>query len=209
MTQSSMLATPLITYLNHLVNQSNPIRQQLQSYADKTVCFHIEPLIRLYIRITSEGHFKTTEACDKYSAATLNIPAELVPRLVFGDHAAFHEIAIDGNTELANSLLCIGKMLQLKIEENFSPVIGDVFARRVMLMGHELVRWHLGNTHYLSRALIEFITEEQPIAVNHTQFRRSDPAIDTLQQQILLLEKKINSLISSPSTINNQSLTNQ
>lgn len=194
-TQASILTPPLIACLNHLAGKSNPVQQQLQAHADETICFRIGSLIHLYVTITQDGHF-TAAAEDAQAVVILDIPAELVPRLASGEMDAFREITVCGDSLLADILLYMGKLFQAEIEENLSSAMGDVFARRVTLAGQGLVRWHLGSMHNLSRALGEFITEERPVTASRTQFRQLGPEVESLQQQILQLEKRINTLVS-------------
>lgn len=193
--QSSILAAPLITCLNHLADKSDQIRQQLQRHADKTVCFRIGSLIHLQTAITQDGHFKTVIR-DEYPEVTFSIPFELAPRLASGESAAFREVAVSGDAALAAILLHMGKTFQPEIEESLSSIMGDILARRVTLTGQELVRWHLGGIRNLSRALGEFVSEERSIAASRIQLHQLDPEIELLQQQISQLEKRINALIS-------------
>lgn len=199
-TQSSLLTYPLADCLNHLTNKSGQLKQQLQAHADETVCFRIDPLASLSVTITQEGYF-TTATKDAQAAVTLNIAARLIPRIVSGEMAAFDDIIVCGNPELGDALLYMGKIFQAEIEENLSSVIGDVLARRVTLTGQELVRWHLGGIRNLSRALSEFLSEEQPIAVSRNQFYHPAAKVESLQQQILRLEKRITTLAPSFSSI--------
>lgn len=208
-TQASILTPPLIACLNHLAGKSNSVRQQLQAHANETVCFRIGSLIRLHITITQDGHF-TTAARDAQAAIILNIPAELIPRLASGEMDAFREITVCGDPLLADVLLYIGKLFQAEIEENLSSVIGDVFARRVTLAGQGLVRWHLESMRNLSRAVGEFITEEQPVTASHTRFRQLGPEAESLQQQVSQLAERIDTLVSPLSqAMENPSRTDQ
>lgn len=195
--RSPVMTTPssiLTAYLNYLAGNSDQVRQQLQSHAGKTVHFHINSLIQLQTAITQNGYFRTATQ-DEHPEVTLHIPPELVPRLASGDIAAFREITVSGDPVLADLLLCLGKTFQPIIEENLSSVIGDIFAHRVILVGQELVHWHLGSIRNLSRALGEFITEEWPITAKRTQLHQLNLEMELLQQQVLQLEKRIKALV--------------
>lgn len=208
-TQSSILTTPLIICLNRLADKSNQVRQQLQSHVNETVCFRIGSLIRLYVMITQDGHFRMATE-DEHAKVILNVPVELTPRLASGDIDAFREITVYGDPALANILLYMGKIFQAEIEENLSSVIGDVFAHRVTLTGQELVRWQLGSIRNLSRALGEFITEEQPITASHSRFCQTGSEVALLQQWVAQLEERIDTLISPLSqAVENSSRTGQ
>jgi len=199
-TQSSLLTYSLAGCLNRLANKSSQIKQRLQAHANETVCFRIDSLASLSVTITQDGHF-TTAARDAYAAVILDITAELIPRIVSGEMAAFDNIIVCGDPELADTLLYMGKIFQAGIEENLSSVIGDVLARRATLTGQELVRWHLGGIRNLSRALGEFLGEEQPITASRNRLHQLASEVESLQQRILRLEKRITTLVPSFSSI--------
>lgn len=199
-TQSSLLTYPLAGCLNRLANKSSQVKQRLQIHANETVCFRIDPLASLSVTITQDGHF-TTAAKDTQAAVILDIAAELIPRIASGEMAAFDKIIICGDPELADTLLYIGKIFQAGIEENLSSVMGDVLARRATLTGQELVRWHLGSIRNLSRALGEFLSEEQPVTPSRNQFHQLASEVESLQRRILRLEKRITALVPSFSSI--------
>lgn len=201
-TQSSLLTYPLAGCLNRLANKSSQVKQRLQAHANETVCFRIDPLASLSVTITQDGHF-TTAAKDTQAAVILDIAAELIPRIASGEMAAFDKIIICGDPELADTLLYMGKIFQAGIEENLSSVMGDVLARRATLTGQELVRWHLGSIRNLSRALGEFLSEEQPVTASRNRFHQLASEVESLQRRILRLEKRITALVPSFSSIAN------
>lgn len=195
-TQSSILTSALTAILNRLADKAVRARQQLQSHADKSVCFRVGSLIRLNVTIRHDGYFMPARG-DEITVATMNIPAELLPRLAAGDLSAFGEISVCGDPVLTDILLYMGKILHPGIEEDLSSIVGDIFARRAMSTGQGLIRWHLESAHNLSRALAEFLTEEQPMAANRIRFRQFVSEVESLQQHAARLEKRILSLVSS------------
>jgi len=199
-TQSSLLTYSLASCLNRLANKSSQIKQRLQAHANETVCFRIDSLASLSVTITQDGHF-TTAARDAHAAVILDMTDEFIPRIVSGEMAAFDNIIVCGDPELADTLLYMGKIFQAGIEENLSSVIGDVLARRATLTGQELVRWHLGSIRNLSRALGEFLGEEQPITASRNRLHQLASEVESLQQRILRLEKRITTLVPSFSSI--------
>lgn len=203
MTQSSVLTIPLIACLNHLIRRSDLSRQQLQLHVNKVVHFHIESLVCLYGILTSEGYFEAVIG-NESPVVTLELPAELVPRFIAGDPTVFHEITISGDTKLANHLLYLGKLFQLETAECLNTVTGDILAHRIILIGQKLVHHQLNNTRALSRIFREFMTEEQATVINYAQFHQASSEIETLQQRILQLEKKIGDLTAFLSTTQQQ-----
>lgn len=189
-TYSSLLTYPVAGCLNRLANKSSQIKQRLQAHANETVCFRIDPLVSLSVTITQDGHF-TAAARDAQVATILDIPAKAIPRIAAGERAAFDKIIVCGDPELADTLLYLGKVFQAEIEENLSSIMGDILARRMTLAGQELVRWHLGSISNLSRALGEFLGEEQPVTASRARLHQLVSEVDLLQQQISRLEERI------------------
>lgn len=193
-TQSSLLIHPLVSCLNRAAGKSAQAKQRLQAHAHETVLFRIDSLADLYVMITPEGHF-VAAASGVRVAVILDLSASLIPRIVSGDSAAFDKIVISGNPVLAEILLYLGKIFQAEVEENLSSIIGDVLTRRVTSTGQELVRWHLGGIHNLSRALGEFLAEERSVAASKTRFQLLVSDIEQLQQQLTQLEGRISALL--------------
>lgn len=193
-TQSSFMTYPLAGWLNRLAGKSDQVKQRLQAHVNETVCFRIDPLASLSVTITQDGHFKTA-AKDAQAAVILDIPAGLIPRIASGEMTAFDDIIICGDPELADTLLYMGKLFQAEIEENLSSIMGDILARRVILTGQELVRWHLGSIRNLSRALSEFLSEEQPVTTSKIRLHQLASETESLQQRISRLEKRITALV--------------
>lgn len=193
-TQSSILAYLLVSCLNRLTDKSNQIKQRLQTHANETICFRIDPVACLSVTVMQDGHF-TAAARDMQAAVIFEIPIEIVPRIISGEMTIFDQIIICGNPELADTLLYIGRVFQTEIEENMSSILGDVLTRQVTLTGQKLVRWHWGSFHNLSQALGEFLSEEQSVTLSRTRFHQLASEIESIQQQISQLEERITTLI--------------
>lgn len=193
-TQSSILAYLLVSCLNRLTDKSSQIKQRLQTHANETICFRIDPVACLSVTVMQDGHF-TAAARDMQATVIFEIPVEIVPRIISGEMAIFDKIIICGDPELADTLLYIGRVFQAEIEENLSSILGDVLTRRVTLTGQKLVRWHLGSIHNLSQALSGFLSEEQSVTASRTRFHQFASGVGSVQQQISQLEERITTLI--------------
>lgn len=183
----------VIALLNRLASRSRWVQQQLPSHAGKSIRFQIEHLMDVSVTITPEGSFAPVTH-NKAADVTLVISPELLPDLAANNSHAFHEISVNGDQSLAETILYLGKSLHGEIESDLSSLLGDILAHRIALAGRELIQWHFANVHNISHALTKFLTEEKPVVASKTQLRRHATEIDALLHQVSQLESKIHKL---------------
>ncbi|MGG7054405.1 ubiquinone biosynthesis accessory factor UbiJ [Nitrosomonas sp. ANs5] len=206
-----MLTHILTPSFNRLIDKAAWARERLQSHAGQSVRFEIESLLTLDFRIESDGHVMPAnhgEAAD----AILTLTPDLLARLAANDKQAFHEISLNGDPTLTETLLYLGKILPSEIEADLSVLIGDVLSHRAVQAGQGLLHWHLQSAHNISQALARFLAEEQPVIASRNQLDQLASETEALQEQVSRLETRIQALAipHKPQTENNRlSLANQ
>src|SRR5690349_5840440 len=157
-----MLASVTIPPLNHMLRGASWARKPLQPCAGKTARFRVPPFFDLAVLIQPTGEAAAASTAAGNDAILTIMPALLL-RLLVRDEAAYREIRISGDSVFGQEVLEIGQNLRWDVEQDLSDVMGDILAHRVVRAGENLAHWHNETLHNLSQALMEYLTEEQPV----------------------------------------------
>lgn len=195
MSQNIMFTSVAVTPINHMLHGESWARELLQAYAGSTACIRNFPFPNVIFTIQDNGEILATS--DEPSPdATLTLTADLIPRLLVNDAAAYDSIKISGDDGLANALLEVGKNLRWDIAQDLSKIIGDIPAHRVVQAGENIIHWHTDNAHKLASALAEYWTEEQPMLANAVYVNGFIHEVDALANDVEQLEKRIQKLMN-------------
>ncbi len=191
-----MLPSIAIAAFNHVLDGESWACKRLQSFAGKSIHLSIFPLIDLNIVIQTDGKLAIVPLVNISTDTTLIVAPSLLPRLISHDESVFHEIKIMGDTLFANELLSIVKNLHWDIEQDISSIFGDVLAHRMVKTGQNLIHWQSESMLNLPQALIEYLTEEKSVLPNQLHIDRFTSEVNSLQDHVTHLEKRIYRLIS-------------
>lgn len=192
-----MLASVAIAPLNHVLRGESWARKRLQPCAGKTARFRVPPFFDLAVVIQPTGEVAAAPGVAG-DDATLTIMPALLPRLLVRDEAAYREVRISGDSVFGREILEIGQNLRWDVEQDLSDVMGDILAHRVVQVGENLVHWHNETLHNLSQALMEYLTEEQPVLARPTDMRIFSHEVSALQAGVSKLELRVEALINKP-----------
>jgi ubiquinone biosynthesis accessory factor UbiJ len=190
-----MLSQPIITTLNHLLEQSGWASPRLVKFSARTARFTIAPL-SFACTIQDDGtlHAASTEAS---ADANLVIPPSLLPRLAMQDEAAFGQIRTSGDAALVEEILFLANNLRWDAAEDISRFTGDIAAERIVQFARQsqkAVRDTAGN---LSQALAEYWTEERPVLAKAARISDFAQQVGRLHSQVERLEQRIRRLAES------------
>lgn len=191
-----MLPSIALTAFNHLLSEESWACRRLQSYAGRSVHLSILPLIDLSVVIRSDGKLALAHPANSTADTRFIIAPGLLPRLIMHDENAFHEVKTTGDIAFANELLLIAKNLHWDIEQDLSAIFGDVLAHRAIKTGQNLIHWQSASLLKLSQAMAEYLTEEKSVLSNHGHFDSFITEVNSLQDHVTHLEKRIRLLIS-------------
>ena len=191
-----MLPSVAIAVFNHVLNGEPWVYKRLQSYAGKSIHLSIFPLIDLSFMIQIDGKIAIHYPVGTTPDTRLIITPSQLPRLILQDESAFHEIKIMGDTLLANEFLFIIKNLHWDIEQDLSSVFGDVPSHRIVQTGQNFICWQAGSMLNLSQATIEYLNQEKSVLSSHAYLDSFAAEINSLQDHVTSLEKRIDRLIS-------------
>src|SRR5688500_14863396 len=188
-----MLASVAIAPLNHLLRGESWVRKRLQSCAGKTARFCVPPFLDLALTVQASGEVSTAARNTPTDAIFTLVPG-LVPRLLAHDEDAYSEIRISGDSAFAEEILDIGKNLHWDVEQDLSGVMGDILAHRVTQAGQSLLHWHTGTVQNLSRTLLEYLTEEQPLLAKPVDMHEFIHDVNALREHAANLETRLKAL---------------
>jgi ubiquinone biosynthesis protein UbiJ len=188
-----MLASVAIAPLNHLLRGESWALKRLQVHAGKTARFRLPPFPDLALTIQASGEVSAA-AKGASDDATLTLIPGLLPRLLAHDEDAYRKVRVLGDSEFGEEILLIGKSLHWDVEQDISGVMGDILAHRVVGAGEGLMHWQTETARNLWQALVEYLTEEQPLLAKSMDMHEFIREVNTLRSHAASLEMRLNAL---------------
>lgn len=188
-----MLASVAIAPLNHLLRGESWALIRLQAHAGKTARFCLPPFPDLALTIQASGEVSAA-AKGASDDATLTLIPGLLPRLLAHDEEAYRKVRVLGDSEFGEEILLIGKNLHWDVEQDISGVMGDILAHRVVRAGEGLMHWQTETARNLWQALVEYLTEEQPLLAKSMDMHEFIREVNTLRNHAASLEMRLNAL---------------
>jgi ubiquinone biosynthesis protein UbiJ len=188
-----MLASVAIAPLNHLLRGESWALKRLQVHAGKTTRFRLPPFPDLVLTIQASGEVSAA-AKGASDDATLTLIPGLLPRLLAHDEDAYRKVRVLGDSEFGEEILLIGKNLHWDVEQDISGVMGDILAHRVVRAGEGLMHWQTETARNLWQALVEYLTEEQPLLAKSMDMHEFSREVNTLRSHAASLEMRLNAL---------------
>jgi len=178
--------------VNHVLRSAPLAMERLRKHAGRTVVFHVGPLDAAFtIQTTGEVATATESAARDLD---VRISPFLVPRLAAGEEAAFREIAMSGDMELAHEISFLSRTLSWDFEEDLSKAVGDIAARRIAGGARALGHWSRDAALRLAQGAAEYWTEESPLIASRVKVEDFAAEVSRLRDSIERLEKRIERL---------------
>lgn len=178
--------------VNHVLRTAPLAMERLARHAGRTASFAVGPLhVSLTVQTTGE-----VAAAGEGVARDLEvrIPPPLLPRLAARDEAAWREVGMAGDMELAHEISFIARNLSWDVEEDLSRVMGDVAAHRVASTARGAHRWGREAALRLGQAAAEYWTEEAPLVASRVKVATFVEDVAQLRDAVERLEKRIERL---------------
>ena len=183
-------------FVNHVLRSAPLAMERLRKHAGRTVSFHVGPVDTTFtIQTTGEvAHAVDGAARD----LDIRISPFLLPRLAAGEEAAFRDIEMSGDMELAQEISYLARHLQWDFEEDLSKAVGDVAAHRIA-GGMRAVRdWSRDAALRMAQGASEYWTEESPVVASRIKVEDFVADVSRLRDAIERLEKRIERLGGTP-----------
>ena len=189
---SALLPDPAAAAVNHVLRSAPLAMERLARHAGRTARFHVGPFaFALTVQTTGE-----VTAAAEGAAPDLEVRMSpfLLPRLAAGEEAAFREIDMRGDMELAQELSHLARNLTWDVEEDLARVVGDVAAHRIVGAGRAAVHWGRDASLRMAQGAAEYWTEESPLIASRVKVQGFVRDVGDLREALDRLEKRIERL---------------
>jgi ubiquinone biosynthesis accessory factor UbiJ len=189
-------ANPAAGALNHVLRSAPLAMERLRPHAGRTVAFHVGPVTTAFtIQTTGE----VTAALPGASRdLEVRMSPFLLPRLAIHEEAAYREIEMKGDMELAQEISFLARHLDWDAEVDLARVVGDIPAHRVIGGLRTLRSWGREATLRAAQGAAEYWTEEQPLIASRVKVEDFVRGVADLRDALDRLEKRIDRLGTSP-----------
>ena len=183
-----------IPAINRLLRQNSWALLRLQPFAGKIVRVDAFPLPML-LGIAETGE-TVAAAADAAPAVTIRLSPGVMLRMAARDAAAWNDVAVEGDAQLAAALNHVARNIRWDIEEDLSHVFGDIAAHRMVETGRKLDSWGRQGADNLARSLAEYWTEERPLIASRADVEQFTRDVDSLRDDVARLEKRLEQMTS-------------
>jgi ubiquinone biosynthesis protein UbiJ len=179
-------------FINHVLRSAPLAMERLSKHAGRTAAFHVGPVTLAYtVQTTGEVAGAVPGAARDLEA---RISPFLLPRLAAGEEAAFREIEMQGDMELAQEVSYLARNLAWDAEEDLSKIVGDIAAHRIASGARELRRWGRDAGLRVAQGAAEYWTEESPLIASRVKVQGFVQEVESLRDAVDRLEKRIEKL---------------
>ena len=191
---------PLITrILNHLINQNEWARDQLQPFSGQSVKFVVPPVSMTLTVLEDGGLAAAGEAAIVSARVILPLPAAM--RLLAGDANAETLATIEGDTELAAAMSRVLRNMSWEYEEDLSKLIGDIPAHQLSEFGRKTVSEVKKQSLNVAEMFAEYWQEEQPMIAKKRHIQQFMLDVESLRDATERLEKRLDKLDTRPAPV--------
>ena len=188
----TMLQTPVVATLNHLLSRQPALRDQLSAHAGKAARIDAG-VMQLNLSVASDGLLQSADTEPNVSIAIK--PADL-PQMLANMDRAFSYVSISGDADFARAISEVANGLQWEAEEDLAPFVGDIAAVRIAQAARDAAGTVKAGARKLAENIAEYLLEENPTLL----YRRAGEAfasdvavlrddVERLAKRIALLEK--------------------
>lgn len=186
---SALFPDPASRALNHVLRSAPLAMERLARHAGRTAAFHVGPLtVAFTVQTTGE-----VAAAVQGAARDLEVRISpfLLPRLAAHEEAAFREIEMQGDMELAQEVSFLAKNLTWEAEEDLSKAVGDIAAHRIVSAARAFIGWSADTGVRLAQGAAEYWTEESPLIATRVKVDTFVSGVAELRDAVERLEKRI------------------
>ena len=180
---------PVTAMVNHVLRSTPVAMERLRQHAGRTAAFHVGPLTFAW----------TVQTTGEVTAAVAGAPRDLevrvspflLPRLALHEEAAFREVEMQGDAELAQEVSFLARHLSWDAEEDLARVVGDVAAHRAALAARATAHWAGEAVKRTAAGAAEYWTEERPLVASRVKIEDFAREVAELRDAAERLEKRI------------------
>ncbi|HZZ93476.1 MAG TPA: SCP2 sterol-binding domain-containing protein [Usitatibacter sp.] len=174
---------------NHVLRATPVALDRLRRHAGRSVSFALGP-VDLAFTVQTTG-----ELVPALPGASRDLEVRvspfLLPRLAAGDEAAFRDIDMRGDMELAQEISFLLRNLRWDAEEDLARVVGDVAAHRIAGFARAFASGTREAGLRTAQAAAEYWTEESPVIASRVKVQGFVEDVARLREDLERLEKRI------------------
>jgi ubiquinone biosynthesis accessory factor UbiJ len=189
---SALFPHPAARALNHVLRSAPVAMERLARHAGRTAAFHIGP-VTLAFTVQTTGEV-TPAVPGAARDLDVRISPFLLPRLAAHEEAAFREIEMQGDMELAQEVSFLARNLTWDVEEDLSHAVGDIAAHRIVSGVRALAAWGADAGLRVAQGAAEYWTEESPLIASRVKVGTFVSAVAELRDAVERLEKRVEKL---------------
>lgn len=159
----SLLMTPVMAAINHLLAQEAWARDALELHAGKEVLIDASG-IALRMRVTRDGMVEASRS-DEPANVTIRVRLADLPLIARNRERAFSYVKIEGDAEFANSISQLSKGLRWEAEHDLERLVGPIAAVRIAGAARSAVDGVKETHRKVTENLAEYFLEENPLLV--------------------------------------------
>jgi ubiquinone biosynthesis protein UbiJ len=177
---------------NHVLRATPVALERLRRHAGRTVGFALGPAdVAFTIQTTGELLPALNGAAHDLD---VRISPFLLPRLALGEDAAFRDIEMRGDMELAQEISFLMRNLRWDAEEDLAQVVGDIAAHRIANGARAIGRAAREAGLRSAQAAAEYWTEESPLIASRVKVQAFVDEVARLTDDLERLDKRIERL---------------
>ena len=189
---SALFPHPAARALNHVLKSAPLAMERLARHAGRTVAFHVGPISLAFTVQTTGEVAAAVEGAPR--DLEVRISPFLLPRLAAHEEAAFREIDMQGDMELAQEVSFLARTLTWDAEEDLARVVGDIAAHRIAAGARALRDWGADTGVRLAQGAAEYWTEESPLIATRVKVDTFVNGVAELRDALERHEKRIGKL---------------
>ena len=179
--------------VNRLTGAAPLARERLARHAGRTAVFRVGPVPPVALTVQTTGEVL---AAVSGAAADLEVRISpfLMPRLAARDEAAFRDVGMQGDMELAGEIAYLAKNLRWDVEEDLSRLVGDAAAHRAVSAARAAAGWGKDASERIAAGAAEYWTEEDPLIASRVKVEDFIAGVIELRDAVARLDKRIERL---------------
>ena len=180
---------PLSGAINHVLRSAPLALERLRRHAGRTIAFHVGPA-RLAFTLQTTGEVEPALPGASRDLE-VRISPFLLPRLAAREEAAFRDLEMQGDMELAQEVSFLFRHLTWDVEEDLARVTGDIAAHRIVAAARGGARWTREAALRSAQALTEYWTEEAAMIASPVKVEGFVRDVDALREAVDRLEQRV------------------
>ncbi|MDP3871635.1 MAG: hypothetical protein Q8Q80_03145 [Methyloversatilis sp.] len=185
---SALLAATVLTVLNHLLGQTPGAQERLSLHAGRHARLAVGE-VAVAFAIAPDGTLAVS--ADSTPSVTLRLPADALLRLPHQGEGVLREARIEGDAALAETLGQVLRSLRWDAAEDFSRVVGDVAAERMVGSARSLLSSGRDLAKRFASAGSEYVADEVQMLIRPAASAAFASGVDTLRDDYSRLQKRI------------------